>query len=93
MTESIVSRETCKFMLENQVAKEFREWVQDIKAPEEFFYATLARVDRQSAIDLDKKIYMGKKFLITVSLLYINFLQHGFWTMPFLIRSENIFTT
>ena len=42
------------------VAKEFREWLQDIKAPEEFFYATLARVDRQSAIDLDKKVYMGK---------------------------------
>ena len=57
-------------MLENQVAKEFREWVQDIKAPEEFFYATLARVDRQSAIDLDKKIYMGKKFHITGSSLY-----------------------
>ena len=48
-------------MLENQVAKEFREWVQDIKAPEEFYYATLARVDRQSAIDLDKKVYMGNK--------------------------------
>ena len=59
MTESIVSRDTCKFMLENEVAKEFRQWLQDIKAPEEFFYATLARVDRQSAIDLDKKIYMG----------------------------------
>ena len=42
---------------------EFREWLQDIKAPEEFFYATLARVDRKSAIDLDKKIYMGMKYL------------------------------
>ena len=45
------------------VAKEFREWLQDIKAPEEFFYATLARVDRQSAIDLDKKVFMGKLFV------------------------------
>lgn len=60
MTESIISRETCSFLLNNQVAKEFREWLQDIKAPEEFFYATLARVDRQSALDLDKKVYMGK---------------------------------
>ena len=34
-----------------------------VKAPEEFFYATLARVDRQSAIDLDKKVYMGKRFV------------------------------
>ena len=32
-----------------QVAKEFRTWVQDIKAPEEFFYATLARIDQTSA--------------------------------------------
>ena len=32
-----------------QVAKEFRAWVQDIKAPEEFFYATLARIDQKSA--------------------------------------------
>ena len=32
-----------------QVAKEFRAWVQDIKAPEEFFYATMARIDQQSA--------------------------------------------
>ena len=32
-----------------QVAKEFRTWVQDIKAPEEFFYATLARIDQASA--------------------------------------------
>ena len=79
-------------MLENQVAKEFREWVQDIKAPEEFFYATLARVDRQSAIDLDKKIYMGKKLLITAGLLQHNFLQRGFWTTFFPIRSEIIFT-
>ena len=46
-------------MLTNKVAKEFREWLQDIKAPEEFFYATLARVDRKSALDLDKKVYMG----------------------------------
>ena len=60
MTESIISRETCEFLLSNQVAHEFREWLQDIKAPEEFFYATLARVDRQSALDLDKKVYMGK---------------------------------
>ena len=59
MTESIISRETCQFMLTNQVANEFRDWLQDIKAPEEFFYATLARVDRQSATDLDKRIYMG----------------------------------
>jgi hypothetical protein len=32
-----------------QVAKEFRAWVQDIKAPEEFFYATMARIDQKSA--------------------------------------------
>ena len=32
-----------------KVAKEFRAWVQDIKAPEEFFYATLARIDQKSA--------------------------------------------
>ena len=31
------------------MAKEFRAWVQDIKAPEEFFYATLARIDQKSA--------------------------------------------
>jgi hypothetical protein len=60
MTESIIARDTCDFLLNNQVAKEFREWLQDVKAPEEFFYATLARVDRQSAFDLDKKVYMGK---------------------------------
>ena len=58
MTESVISRETCQFLIKNQVALEFREWLQDIKAPEEFFYATLARVDRQSALDLDKKLYM-----------------------------------
>ena len=58
MTESIISRDTCDFLLKNQVAMEFREWLQDIKAPEEFFYATLARVDRQSALDLDRKVYM-----------------------------------
>lgn len=51
MTESVISRKTVKFMLYNQVAKEFRQWVQDIKAPEEFFYATLARVDQTSAIN------------------------------------------
>ena len=62
MTESVISRETCEFLLTNQVAKEFRNWLQDIKAPEEFFYATMARVDRQSALDLDKKVYMGNIF-------------------------------
>ena len=51
MTESVISRKTAEFLLYNQVAREFRHWVQDIKAPEEFFYATLARVDQQSAIN------------------------------------------
>ena len=49
MTESVVSRKTANFMLFSKVGKEFRSWVQDIKAPEEFFYATLARIDQKSA--------------------------------------------
>lgn len=49
MTESVLSRSTAHFLLYNQVAKEFRSWVQDVKAPEEFFYATLARIDQSSA--------------------------------------------
>lgn len=58
MTESVISRSTAEFVLTNPLAKEFREWLQDIKAPEEFFYATLARVDRKSVADGDKRVYM-----------------------------------
>jgi len=49
MTESVISRKTANFLLFSKVAKEFRAWVQDVKAPEEFFYATLARIDQKSA--------------------------------------------
>lgn len=34
MTESVVTRKTAEFLLHHPVAKEFREWVQDIKVIE-----------------------------------------------------------
>ena len=48
------------------MAKEFRAWVQDIKAPEEFFYATLARIDQKSAENAGRfSVVQGIFYLFT----------------------------
>ena len=47
------------------MAKEFRAWVQDIKAPEEFFYATLARIDQKSAENAGRFSVVQGIFLFT----------------------------
>ena len=45
-TESILSRKTAKLIFHNDIIKSLRDWVQDVFFPEEFFYATLATLDR-----------------------------------------------
>ena len=45
-TESILSRKTAKLIMFNDVVDSLRDWVQDVFFPEEFFYATLATLDR-----------------------------------------------
>ena len=45
-TESILSRKTAKLIVYNEIIDSLRDWVQDVFFPEEFFYATLATLDR-----------------------------------------------
>ena len=52
-TESIISRNTAELILHNKQIQHLRDWVQDIFFPEEFFYATLATLDKN-------KLRMGK---------------------------------
>ena len=57
-TESIISRRTAKLIQESEFIDLLREWVQDIFFPEEFFYATLATINRN---ELAKgKVVQGK---------------------------------
>ena len=41
-----MSRKTAKLILYNDVVDSLRDWVADVFFPEEFFYATLATLDR-----------------------------------------------
>lgn len=63
-----------------QVAKEFRTWVQDIKAPEEFFYATLARIDQASAENPGRFSVVQGIVIATKRLIYsvhtLNFVEY-----------------
>ena len=45
-TESIVSRNTAKVILTRKTVENLRNWVQDVFFPEEFFYATLATMNK-----------------------------------------------
>lgn len=50
-TESIISRKTAKLIAFNDVVDSLRDWVQDVFFPEEFFYATLATLNREKLMD------------------------------------------
>lgn len=46
LRESIISRPTVNFLLTSELALEFRQWLQTTAFAEEFFFATLARVNQ-----------------------------------------------
>ena len=59
-TESIVSRNTAKMIFSRKPVQNLRNWVQDVFFPEEFFYATLATMDKA---ELKKgNVIQGLKF-------------------------------
>lgn len=59
-TESIISRDTADLILHNEVMQNLRHWVKDVFFPEEFFYATLATINkselREGRVEQGKQI-------------------------------------
>ena len=52
--ENILSRQSASFFIRSQMAQDFLNWLYDAACPEEFFYATLARVSQ------DQYFYKGQ---------------------------------
>ena len=52
--ENILSRQSASFFIRSQMAQDFLNWLYDTACPEEFFYATLARVSQ------DQYFYKGQ---------------------------------
>ena len=52
--ENILSRQSASFFIRSQMAQDLLNWLYDTACPEEFFYATLARVSQ------DQYFYKGQ---------------------------------
>ena len=44
----ILSKQFSKFVISHPISKKFREWTKDMNAPDESFFATLARITKIS---------------------------------------------
>ena len=52
----VLARPMVQFLLHSPIAIEFREWLEDTKSPEEYFFATLIRVE----VDQDSGELVGQ---------------------------------
>ena len=58
--EVVISRNTAHFTTQTDLAIKFLDWLKDISCPEEFFFATLARVN-QELYYANKTVAQGMK--------------------------------
>ena len=58
--EVVISRHTAIFVTRTDLAIKFLDWLKYVSCPEEFFFATLARVN-QDAYYINKTIVQGMK--------------------------------
>ena len=72
----ILRRDMVSFMINHPVAISFREYVQDIKIPDEHFYATIIRIDNIEPMNKYFNLYSSILFTILMVLRSLFFISN-----------------